>query len=56
LAKKIAGAEGLKFSGLQAYQGAAQHIADYGQRKAKIAAAVEMVQATVALLRKHGLR
>jgi 3-hydroxy-D-aspartate aldolase len=56
LAKKIAGAEGLKFSGLQAYQGAAQHIADYGQRKAKIAAAVEMVQATVALLRQQGLQ
>jgi 3-hydroxy-D-aspartate aldolase len=56
LAKKIAGAEGLKFSGLQAYQGAAQHIADYGQRKAKIAAAVEMVQATVALLQQQGLQ
>jgi len=56
LATKIAGAARLKFPGLQAYQGAAQHIADYGQRKAKIAAAVEMVQATVALLRQQGLR
>jgi 3-hydroxy-D-aspartate aldolase len=56
LAKNIAHAEGLEFSGLQAYQGAAQHIADYGQRKAKIAAAVEMVQATVALLQQAGLQ
>src|SRR3954452_22865026 len=47
---------GTKFSGLQAYQGAAQHIADYGQRKANIAAAVEMVQATVTLLQQQGLQ
>jgi 3-hydroxy-D-aspartate aldolase len=56
MAKKIAGAEGLKFSGLQAYQGSAQHIADFSQRKAKIAAAVEMVRATLALLEQEGLQ
>lgn len=56
LAKKVAGAEGLKFSGLQAYQGAAQHIADYSLREAKISAAIEMVQATVALLQQEGLQ
>jgi len=56
LAKKIAGAEGLKFSGLQAYQGAAQHVTDYSQRQAKISAAIEMVQATLALLQQEGLQ
>jgi len=56
LATKIAGAKGLKFSGLQGYQGAAQHIYEYKGREAKIAAAVEMVKATVALLQQEGLQ
>ncbi|WP_163267602.1 DSD1 family PLP-dependent enzyme [Chelativorans alearense] len=55
LAKKIAAAPGLKFSGLQAYQGAAQHVHDYGERKAKIEAAISQVAATVAMLKLEGL-
>ncbi|MGP1397690.1 MAG: DSD1 family PLP-dependent enzyme [Inquilinaceae bacterium] len=55
LAKKIAAADGLRFSGLQAYQGAAQHVQDFEQRKAKIAAAVKQVADTVAMLKNEGL-
>lgn len=55
LAKKIAAADGLRFSGLQAYQGAAQHVQDFAQRKAKIAAAVKQVADTVAMLKDEGL-
>ncbi len=54
LASAIAGAPGLKFSGLQAYQGAAQHIADFTERKRKIDAAIQQVAATVALLETEG--
>lgn len=55
LAKKIAASPGLKFSGLQAYQGAAQHVHDFVERRARIAAAVEQVAKTVQMLRAHGL-
>jgi 3-hydroxy-D-aspartate aldolase len=55
LAKKIAGASGLKFSGLQAYQGAAQHIREYQERRSMIDAAIEQVADTVAMLRVEGL-
>ncbi|MGN6549874.1 MAG: DSD1 family PLP-dependent enzyme, partial [Pararhizobium sp.] len=55
LAEKIAAAPGLVFSGLQAYQGAAQHVHDFEERKAKIAAAVKQVADTVAMLKEKGL-
>jgi 3-hydroxy-D-aspartate aldolase len=55
LAKKIAAAAGLKFSGLQAYQGAAQHMHDYAERKAKIDAAIRQVADTVEMLKGAGL-
>ena len=55
LAKKIAAAPGLRFSGLQAYQGAAQRTRDYAERKAKIALAVEQAKKTVAMLAAEGL-
>jgi 3-hydroxy-D-aspartate aldolase len=55
LAKKIAGASGLKFSGLQAYQGAAQHIHDYQERRSMIDAAIKQVADTVAMLKAEGL-
>jgi 3-hydroxy-D-aspartate aldolase len=55
LAKKIAGASGLKFSGLQAYQGAAQHIHDYQERRSMIDAAIKQVADTVAMLNVEGL-
>jgi 3-hydroxy-D-aspartate aldolase len=55
LAKKIAGASGLKFSGLQAYQGAAQHIHNYQERRSMIDAAIKQVADTVAMLKAEGL-
>ncbi|MDA3922858.1 MAG: alanine racemase [Salinisphaera sp.] len=51
LAEKIHAASNLKFAGLQAYQGKAQHVHDYNERKAKIDAAVEMVRDTIDRLR-----
>jgi 3-hydroxy-D-aspartate aldolase len=54
LARAVAGA-GLRFAGVHAYQGAAQHLRTPAERAAAIAKAVEMVQATVALLKNAGL-
>lgn len=55
LAQKIEAAANLKFAGIQAYQGKAQHIHDYEERKAKIDAAVDQVRDTVARLAAEGL-
>jgi 3-hydroxy-D-aspartate aldolase len=55
LAQRIDAAAHLQFAGLQAYQGAAQHIRDYRQRKAKIDAAIADTRATVELLEKQNL-
>lgn len=55
IARKIASSPGLKFSGLQAYQGAAQHIHDFAERKAKIELAIAQVADTIAMLRARGL-
>ena len=54
LALAIEAAPGLKFSGLQAYQGAMQHMQNYEDRKAKIDIAVEMVKRSVDMLRAAG--
>ena len=54
LARAIADA-GLHFAGLQAYQGAAQHLRTPAERSAAIGKAVEMIQATAAKLRSAGL-
>jgi 3-hydroxy-D-aspartate aldolase len=55
LAKKIGQATGLTFSGLQAYQGAAQHLRGFNERKAKIDAAIRQVSDAVAMLEAAGL-
>ncbi len=55
LAQKIAASDGLTFGGIQAYQGAAQHIADFTERKGKIDAAVDMVSTSVDMLKAAGL-
>ncbi len=55
LAKAIEAAPGLKFAGLQAYQGAAQHVVDFEERKAIFAKAIEQVRVTVDLLKDAGL-
>ncbi|SFB05235.1 D-3-hydroxyaspartate aldolase [Poseidonocella pacifica] len=55
IAKAIDAAPGLKFSGIQAYQGAMQHIDSYDERKAKIDTAVAMVRDAVDGLKAEGL-
>jgi 3-hydroxy-D-aspartate aldolase len=55
LARMIAAAPGLRFAGLQAYQGTAQHLREFAERKAKIAAAADQVARTVAMLKAEGL-
>ena len=55
IAKKIADAPGLKFAGLQAYQGKAQHVRDHAEREAMIRSAIDDTERTVALLEAEGL-
>ncbi|MFK7875924.1 MAG: 3-hydroxy-D-aspartate aldolase BhcC [Paracoccaceae bacterium] len=55
IAKAIDAAEGLKFAGLQAYQGAMQHMDSYEDRKAKIDVAIGMVRDAVDTLRADGI-
>ena len=55
IAKAIDAAEGLMFSGIQAYQGAMQHMDSYEDRKAKIDVAVAMVKDAVDTLKSDGL-
>ncbi|MCH8465112.1 MAG: DSD1 family PLP-dependent enzyme [Roseinatronobacter sp.] len=55
IAKAIDAAPGLKFAGLQAYQGAMQHMDSYEDRKAKIALAVAMVKDAVDTMAAEGL-
>jgi len=55
LAEEIAASPHLRFGGLQAYHGSAQHVRDAGERAATIAAAVEDTRRTVEQLRQRGL-
>jgi len=55
IAKAIDAAPGLKFSGIQAYQGAMQHLDEYEERKKKIDIAVAMVKDAVEALKAEGL-
>ncbi len=55
LAKHITRQKGLRFAGLQAYQGRAQHLRTMEERRAAINAAIEMTGRTVGQLRKAGL-
>ena len=56
IAKAINDAPGLKFSGIQAYQGAMQHLERYEDRKAKLDAAIAQVKEAVKALEKEGLK
>lgn len=56
IAKAVAAAPGLKFTGIQAYQGAMQHMDKYEDRKAKLDAAIAQVKACVAALEAAGLK
>lgn len=55
LARLVESAERLHFAGLQAYQGRAQHIRDYAERRSAIHEATKAAGATVALLAEHGI-
>lgn len=55
LAERIADSPHLAFAGLQAYQGAAQHIRDHAERKAAIDRAVDAAAMTVELLGARGI-
>ncbi len=55
IATAIDAASGLKFGGIQAYQGAMQHLDDYEERKTKIDVAVGMVKDAVDALKAEGL-
>ncbi|SLN53907.1 3-hydroxy-D-aspartate aldolase [Falsiruegeria litorea R37] len=55
IAQAINAASGLKFSGIQAYQGAMQHMDSYDDRRAKIDIAVAMVRDAVDALKALGL-
>lgn len=55
IAKAIQAAEGLNFTGIQAYQGAMQHIDSYDDRKAKLDIAIDLVEDAVAGLKAEGI-
>jgi 3-hydroxy-D-aspartate aldolase len=55
LARTVAGSSRLRFAGLQAYQGRAQHVRSFDDRRAAAAAAAATVRATLDLLDGAGL-
>ena len=55
IAQEISTAPHLRFAGLQAYQGAMQHIDSYERRKAKLDAAIAQVAEAVEALKAVGL-
>jgi 3-hydroxy-D-aspartate aldolase len=55
IARKIHAAPSLKFAGLQAYHGKAQHVRTFAERNAMIGKAVEATVHTVRLLKDEGL-
>ncbi|MCC7485498.1 MAG: DSD1 family PLP-dependent enzyme [Burkholderiales bacterium] len=55
LARAVAACRNLRFAGLQAYQGSAQHLRKVEERRAAIDGAVAAVRASVGGLRKAGI-
>ena len=55
LARAVAGSRNLRFAGLHAYHGAAQHLRSVAERSAAIAAAAEKTRRTRDLLEDEGL-
>ena len=55
LARQIAQSSGLRFVGIQAYHGAAQHERAFEARKERIQLAVQKASRTVELLKRNGL-
>ncbi|ARC38148.1 DSD1 family PLP-dependent enzyme [Paracoccus yeei] len=56
IARAVAAAPNLTFKGIQAYQGAMQHMDSYEDRKAKLDAAIAQVKDAVDALEAEGLR
>ncbi len=56
LAKRISDSRSLTFGGLQAYQGSAQHLRKFEERKTAIASAVGIARDTLEALDKAGLK
>ena len=55
LARRIAGCRNLRFAGLHAYHGAAQHLRSASERRAAIAVAADQARMTKALIEREGL-
>ena len=55
LAKQITAIPGLRFAGLQAYQGSAQHVRTMMERRAKIDTAIEAARSTRKLIESEGI-
>ncbi len=55
IAKAVKAAENLKFTGIQAYQGAMQHMDSFEDRKAKLDVAIAQVQDAVDGLKAEGI-
>jgi len=56
IAQAIDAAPGLKFAGIQAYQGGMQHLENYAERKIILDEAIAMTKAAVEALRTAGLK
>jgi 3-hydroxy-D-aspartate aldolase len=56
LAQRIASSSNLRFQGLQAYHGLAQHLRKYEERRAASEEAAAAAQQTVQLLSQHGFK
>ena len=56
LARQVAATVGLRFTGLQAYHGLAQHIRSHAERRAATDAAIDLTRSTVDLLGRQGIR
>ena len=55
LARRVASTDGLRFAGLQAYHGSAQHIRDYAERGRAVESAASMARTTVESLAREGI-
>jgi D-serine deaminase-like pyridoxal phosphate-dependent protein len=55
LARRISSAAGLRFAGLQAYQGSAQHVRTMQERKERIGIAIEAARSTRELIVSNGI-
>ena len=55
LARQVAATDGLRFAGIQAYHGLAQHIRGHAERRAATDAAIDLTRSTVDLLGRQGI-